>query len=583
MATETFAKETFDVVVVGSGAAGASAALRAAELGLSVLIVEKTNKYGGTSATSGGVLWVPNHDLAETGDSREEALRYLDSIVRGPVQRERLEAYVDQAPELIRFLKSLDMQLIKADWADYFPQAPGARADRSIICPTYDGRRLGPNFIHMREQFSRFKLFRRYSMDLVETFSILARSKGWMRNVVRMVVNYWLDVGTRAFTARDRRFTIGAALMGQVYERVFARGVEVRLDTRLEELILDAGAVAGVRVSSFGRRYDVAARHGVVLGCGGFEWNQELRDRFFAVPTLTRYTSTPEDANRGEGLLAGLKLGAAVEHTGSAWWIPTMKMPQPKASNYEEIHQAAFDVGRPHSVCVNRNGVRFVDEACGYDRFGTAMVEDHKQTGANVPCWHVFDALYREKFTCGGFMPSAIMPDWRIPKDWWGHYIFKADTIEALARAIGVPVEALAQTVTNMNGYAQTGVDPEFGRGGDAYDLSFGDPTVKPNPCLGPIAKPPFYAVPINLGDLGTKGGLKADAHARVVDGEGRPIPKLYAAGNASGSPFGDCYPGAGGTIGPAMVFGFVAANDIAARTRNQAGGRKREEAPIAG
>lgn len=564
--------ETYDVVVVGSGAAGATAALRAKELGLSVLIVEKTNKYGGTSATSGGVMWVPNHDLAETGDSREEALKYLDSVIKGPIQRDRLEAYVDQAPEMIRFLKALKFDLIMANWADYFPDAKGARADRSIICPTYDGRQLGDNFIYMREQFSRFKLFRRYSMDLTETFSILARSKGWMNNVIRIIKNYWLDVGTRKFTARDRRFTIGAALMGQLYQRIFARGVEVRLDTKLEELVLDKGEITGVRVSSFGRRYDIAARHGVIIASGGFEWNQELRDRFFPIPTLTRFTSTPEDANRGEGLIAGLSVGAATEHTESGWWIPTMKIPSPGASNYEEIHQAAFDVGRPHSVCVNRNGVRFVNEATGYDLFGAAMVEDHQKTGANVPCWHVFDALYRDKFTCGGFMPTAIMPDWRIPKDWWDHYIFKADTIEELARKIGVPPEALVETVKTMNGYAQAGVDTQYGRGGNAYDVMFGDPTVKPNPCIGPIEKGPFYAVPINLGDLGTKGGLKADAHARVVDGEGRPIPNLYAAGNASGSPFGNCYPGAGATIGPAMVFGFVAANDIAARTRNQAG-----------
>jgi len=571
--------ETFDVVVVGSGAAGASAALRAAELGLSVLIVEKTNKFGGTSATSGGVLWVPNHDLADTGDSREEALRYLDAIIKGPVQRDRLEAYVDQAPELIRFLKSVGLDLIKADWPDYFPKAPGARADRAIICPTYDGRRLGERFTGLREQFSRFKLFHRYSMDLVETFSILARSKGWMTNVARIIVNYWLDVGTRRLTARDRRFTIGAALMGQVYEQIFARGIDLRLDTRLEELIVEKGEVTGVRVSNFGRRFDIAARHGVVLGCGGFEWNQELRDRFFPIPTLTRYTSTPEDANRGEGLLAGLKAGAATEHTGAAWWIPTMKLPQPKASNYEEIHQAAFDVGRPHSVCVNRNGVRFVNEATGYDLFGQAMVEDHQKTGANVPCWHVFDAVFRQKYTCGGILPTAIMPDWRIPRDWWGHYIFKADTLEELARQIGVPADALAATVADMNAYAREGADPQFGRGDNAYDAMFGDATVKPNPCLGPIGKPPYYAVPINLGDLGTKGGLKADAQARVVDGKGQPIPKLYAAGNASGSPFGNCYPGAGGTIGPAMVFGFIAANDIHARTRNRPPAKPRRAA----
>jgi len=237
-----------------------------------------------------------------------------------------------------------------------------------------------------------------------------------------------------------------------------------------------------------------------------------------------------------------------------------------KASNFEEIHQAAFDVGRPHSVCVNRNGARFVDEACSYDEFGIAMVEDQLKTGANTPCWLVFDATFRTKFTAGGFMPTQIMPDWLIPADCWDHYIFKADTLDTLATKIHVPVDELKKTVMNMNGYARTGVDPEFGRGSNAYDRMFGDANVTPNPCLGTIDRAPFYAVPINLGDLGTKGGLKANAKAQVVDGKDQPIPGLYAAGNNAGSPFGNLYPGAGATIGPAATFGFVAANDIAAR-----------------
>jgi 3-oxosteroid 1-dehydrogenase len=271
-----------------------------------------------------------------------------------------------------------------------------------------------------------------------------------------------------------------------------------------------------------------------------------------------------------------MKIGAATEHTEAGWWMPTMHLPVQDVANFEEIHQTAFDVGRPHSVCVNRNGARFVDEACGYDDFGKAMVTDQLKTGANTPCWLVFDATFRQKFTVGGFMPTILMPDSKIPPDWWDHYVFKADSIQALAEKIHVPSEALRKTVANMNQYAKTGVDPEFGRGNNAYDQMFGDFNVKPNPCLGFIDKAPYYAVAINLGDLGTKGGLKADAQARVVDGTGRPIANLYAAGNNAGSPFGNCYPGAGGTIGPAMTFGFVAANDIAAR----AGKKAAPEAP---
>ncbi len=562
-------QQTWDVIVVGSGAAGAMAALRAVEQGLSVVILEKTHKYGGTSATSGGVIWVPNNQQGASDDSREKTLEYLDHLIKTPVQRDRLEAFVDESPQMVRFMQSLGIPVSVAGWPDYFPEAPGASSDRSMVFDTFDGRQLtDEQFLTMREQFTRFKLLNRYSMDLGEFFVLSTRSPGWIKTAFKIGWRYWTDFSTRRLGRRDRRFTNGGAMMGQIYKKVFDRNVEVRLETRLEELIVADGEVKGVKVSRFGRERELHATHGVVLCAGGFEWNQELRDRFYPVPGLTRYSSTPEDANRGEALLAGLKIGASTEHTDDGWWMPTMHMPMPKVSNFDEIHQAAFDVGRPHSVCVNRNGDRFVDEACSYDEFGEAMVADQLKTGANTPCWLVFDARFRGKFSAGGLMPTLIMPDWKVPKDCWDHYFFKADSLDALAGKIDVPVDALRKTVANMNDYARSGEDPEFGRGGNDYDRMFGDPSVSPNPCLGPIDQAPYYAVPINLGDLGTKGGLKADARARVLDGEGQPIPGLYAAGNNTGSPFGRVYPGAGGTIGPAMTFGFVAANDIAERAR---------------
>jgi 3-oxosteroid 1-dehydrogenase len=569
--------EVYDVIVVGSGSAGAMAALRATEQGLSALIIEKAHKYGGTSAASGGVLWIPNHGL-QNGDSREQTLQYLDNLVSGSIQRDRLDAFVEQGPEMVRFMQSLGIAVMAAQWPDYFPNVPGARSDRSIICPTFDGRELGEKFTLMREQYTRFKLLNRYSMDLSEFFALSSRAKGWKRVLFKILWRYWTDLGTRQIGRRDRRFTSGAALMGQIYKRIFERGIEVRLETKLNELLLTDGRATAVRVSRFGSSYEIAARHGIVLCAGGFEWNQELRERFFPVPGLTRHSSSPEDANRGEALLAGMRIGAATEHTEAGWWIPTMHMPMPTTSNFEEIHQAAFDVGRPHSVCVNRKGMRFVDEACGYDDFGKAMVADELQTGSNCPCWLVFDTKFRDKFSAGGFMPTPVMPDRKIPGDWWDHYIFKAGTLEGLAAKIQVPVAALQRTVADINDYARAGQDPQFGRGGNEYDRFFGDPTSKPNPSLGPIETAPFYAA-INLGDLGTKGGLKADAQARVLDQTGRPIPNLYAAGNASGSPFGNCYPGAGGTIGPALTFGYVAANDIAARAADQLQSRPRKVA----
>jgi 3-oxosteroid 1-dehydrogenase len=298
--------ETFDVVVIGSGAAGAMAALRAAEQGLSVLIVEKAHKFGGTSATSGGVMWIPNHGLGGEGDSREQVMEYLASVTSGPVNPEKLAAYVDHAPAMAKYLKAAGVELIVSPWPDYFPDKPGARADRSLICPTYDGRRLGDDrYPLMREQFNRFKLFHRYAMDLTETFALMMQQKGWRRVAANIIRRYWMDRSTRKVSARDRRFTQGAALMGATYEAVFKAGVKLRTGTKLENMVVDAGGqVTGVEVSSFGRSSTIGARHGVVLAAGGFEWNQELRDRFFKVPGLTRHSSSPEDANRGEALIA---------------------------------------------------------------------------------------------------------------------------------------------------------------------------------------------------------------------------------------------------------------------------------------
>lgn len=554
--------DIYDVIVAGSGSAGMTAAVRAAQQGLKVLVVEKAHRIGGTSATSGGVTWIPNHGLG-SDDSREQALTYVRAVADGPIREDRVDAFLEQGPRMLAFLKEMGLHPMVMPWPDYFPDAPGARADRSVVFPKYDGRRLTHLFPLVREQFTRFKLMNRYTLDFMEANTISTRSPGWVKEVIKVISRYWLDFGTRRITRRDRLFSLGAALIGPLVELYMKLRGEFRIGTAVKELIVENGRVVGVVAERWGKREVIHARYGVIVCAGGFEWNQELRDRFFTIPGSTRHSSTPPDANQGEVLEAGMAIGAATEFTETGWWVPTMPVPIPTASNFEEIHQATFDVGRPHSVCVNRNGDRFVDEACGYDRFGDAMLRDHLKTGANTPCWLVFDATFRYKFTAGGVMPTALMPDRKIPVDWWDHYIFRAPTLRELARKIELDPDKLEAVVARMNGYARTGEDPEFGRGGNAYDVNFGDPALKPNPCLGPIDKAPFYAIPVSLGDLGTKGGLKCDAAARVLDQSDRPIPGLYAAGNASGSPFGNAYPGAGGTIGPAMTFGFIAADMV--------------------
>ena len=563
---------TFDVVVVGSGSAGMMAALRAADHGLRVLMVEKAHKYGGTSATSGGGIWMPNHGLTETTDSRDQALQYIAAVSRGAVRRDRQEAYVDTCPLVVRYLTEVGVKLyVLIGYTDYYPALPGAREDRSVLTVAMDGGELGDEFHTMREQFPRFKLFNRYAFDIDQLYSISTRAKGWQWVALKMITRYWLDRDWRKKTQRDRRLTMGAALIGGLRKALIARNVPLWLGTGLEQLIVNEGRVTGVELSRFGRRFKVEARHGVVIASGGFEWNQSLRDKYMEFPTVAKWSTTPEEGNKGEATIAGQAIGAATEFMNCAWWAPTMLMPIESFSNMESSHQAIFDVGRPHSICVNRNGVRFGDEACGYDQFGINMLNDHRATGANLPCWAVFDTNHRNKFTCGGILPPPLMPDSKIPPSWWDHYIFKADSIAALAGKIGINPAALVATVERFNGFSKAGVDTDFGRGGNSYDRFFGDPSVTPNPCLGEIATGPFYAVPINLGDLGTKGGLKTDARGRVLDLADRPIPGLYAAGNASGAVWGDAYPGSGGTIGPAMVFGYLAAEDIAQRKNSSA------------
>lgn len=558
-------EKSFDVVVAGSGAAGFAAATRALSLGMSVLMVEKEHQWGGTSASSGGGVWIPNHGIAANGDSREKALTYLTAVSCGAVRQERLEAFIDNGGKMVAFLQENGVRLHVLDgYPDYFPDAPGAHIGRSLFPYEIDAMEVGDSVHTMREAPVRGKLFNRYAFGLDEAFALATRARGWQKVIVKIFMRYWLDRGWRKKTTRDRRLTMGNGLIGGMRKAFNQLGGELWLGTSIEGLEIEDGRVSGVTLKRHGRQFQVEARKGVIIAAGGFEWNQEMRDRYFTVPTPAHWSSSPERANDGRATLAAQAIGADVEFMETGWFIPSMLMPTIGVPNTEMTHQMSFDHGRPHSVCVNRNGVRFVKETIAYDRFGLAMIEDNEKSGANIISWLVFDSQFREKYSAGGFMLNAIMPDGKVPPHWWDHYVYRAESVDELARKIEVDPTALGETVARMNEYARTGVDTEFGRGNDDYDRFLGDARIKPNNCLASIDKPPYYAVPIILGDMGTKGGLKADGRARVLDGQGMPIPGLYAAGNAAGSPFGVCYPGAGGTIGPAMTFGFIAANDIA-------------------
>jgi 3-oxosteroid 1-dehydrogenase len=555
---------SYDVIVVGSGGAGLLAALRAADLGLSVVVVEKSHRYGGTTAASGGALWIPNHGLEGHLDSDAQAMAYLAAVTQG-ADGKRLRAYIENGPRLVSYLSEVGIRFqVVASLPDYFSNAPGTVAGRALFPAEIDGSSLGNDYLTMRELPHAFKLFNRYSLDLAESFALSARPFGWQWVAAKMLLKYWLDIPWRLKTRRDRRATMGVALIAGLRRELNRRGVQVLLNTGLEQLDVADGRVVGIRVSSSRQLSYLRANRAVVLAAGGFEQNQSMRDRWMAVPTNAKWSLTPPGANAGDAIRAGEAIGAATEFMGCAWWAPSMQLPARDVPNVDVTHQMFFDHRHPNSVCVNRLGFRFVNESGSYDRFGMAMIDDHLKTGANVPCWMIFDATYRAKYPCGGIMPASVMPDRRIPPEWWDNYLYRADDIGGLAGKIGIDGARLTTVINEMNDYAATGVDPQFGRGGEAYDRYFGDARVGPNPCMGPIDKPPYYAIRIDLGDLGTKGGLKADEHARVLDRQGDPIPGLYAAGNSSGSAFGNCYPGAGGTLGPALTFAYVAANHIA-------------------
>ncbi len=561
------AKAVFDVVVVGSGAGGMVAAVRAADLGLSAIVIEKEHRYGGTSATSGGFVWIPNHGRpGNEGDTREAALTYLSRVCQGDFRQDRVEACVDRGPEMVRYLDGIGIALDVIPFPDYFRDEPGATDSRMIGARELDAKELGEAFFTMRETFGAFKLFNRYTLDLMQSFAFAQRPRGWQWVAARMFARYWLDLGWRRLTWRDRRLTLGAALVGRLRKAMLERDIPLWLDTRLTSLSERDGKVTGVSVTRHGVPMEIEARHGVILAAGGFEQNQEMRDRYLPVKTDARWSQSPKGANMGEATVAGEAIGAATESMDCCWWAPSMQLPSREVANTDVTHQMWLDHKHPHSLCVNRLGLRFVNEGGAYDRFGLAMIEDQKRTGANLPCWMIFDANYRKLYTAGGILPSTVVPDRKIPRDWWDQYLYRAGSIEELAGKIGIDPATLSATVARMNEFARTGVDLDFARGQSSYDKFFGDPRHGPNPCLGPVDKAPFYAIRVDLGDLGGKGGLKADASGRVLDVQDRPIEGLYAIGNNSGAPWGNAYPGGGSTLGPATVFGFIAASHIARR-----------------
>lgn len=557
-------EKEYDVVVVGSGAAGMVAALTAAHQGLSTIVVEKAPHYGGSTARSGGGVWIPNNEILErdgVSDTREAARTYLHSIIGDVVPPEKIDTYLDRGPEMLSFvLKHSPLKLCWVpNYSDYYPESPGGKSTgRSVEPKPFDAKKLGPDMKGLEPPYGKVPL---NVVVMQQDYVRLNQLKRHPRGVLRS-----LKVGARTMWAQatgKNLVGMGRALIAPLRIGLQQAGVPVQLNTAMTDLHVEDGVVRGIYVRNTAEPESaeptlIRARRGVILGSGGFEHNEQMRVKYQRAPITTEWT-VGAVANTGDGILAAEKLGAALDVMEDAWWGPTVPL---KGAPWFALSER----NSPGSIIVNMNGKRFMNESMPYVEACHHMYGGqygHGQgPGENIPAWLVFDQQYRDRYIFAGLQPGQ-----RIPNKWMeSGVIVKADTLEELAAKTGLPVDALTATVARFNGFARSGVDEDFNRGESAYDRYYGDPTNKPNPNLGEINHAPFYAAKMVPGDLGTKGGIVTDVHGRALRDDGSVIDGLYAAGNVSAPVMGHTYPGPGGTIGPAMTFGYLAARHLAGK-----------------
>lgn len=562
------ADQEFDVVVVGSGGAGMTAALAAAKKGLSVVLVEKAPHYGGSTARSGGGVWIPgNSVLRRDGvqDTPEAARTYLRAIVGDVVAPERIDAYVDRGPEVLDFVLAnspLEMEWV-VDYSDYYPESPGGRlGGRSVEPKPFDLRQLGSEAARLEPPYAKAPANMVVKQSDYRWLNLLQRptTKGFRRSV---------RVTMRMLLAKARGANMvgmGRALIAAMRKGLLDAGVPVWLNTPMTGLVTEGSGrderVVGITVTRGGEEQTLRARRGVIIGSGGFEHNQEMRDKYQRQPIPTSWT-VGAAGNTGEGIEYMEKVGAELAFMEDAWWGPTILLPRGPWF-------ALAERSLPCSFLVNSRGERFMNESLPYveaghrmygGEYGQAPAGHEGAEGENVPAWIIFDQEYKNRYLFAGL--QAKQP---LPKKWLETENFhKADTLAELAGLIGVPADALEKTAARFNGFAERGVDEDFQRGVSGYDHYYGDPTNKPNPSLGPVRKAPFFAAKMVPGDLGTKGGANTDVHGRVLRSDGSVIQGLYAAGNASSPVMGHTYAGPGATIGPAMVFGYLAVEHMLA------------------
>jgi 3-oxosteroid 1-dehydrogenase len=561
-AAATFDAE-IDLLVVGAGAAGMTAAITGKAAGLDVVLAEKAAVFGGSTAMSGGGVWVPNGPEFERlgeRDDPQKVVDYLIAIAGDKVDHDRLRRYVDAAPQMMRFLGEQSPHMKDAffwskGYSDYYPAKGGNPRGRGLWARPIDQRLLGDAESEIRGgRKARIPgLPRGMWMTSVDLHSI--NRIRWRVGGVGPYATFF-RLGWRFLRARllgERIAANGAALAIRLRLALRDAGVPLWLSTPLQSLITDAdGAVVGAELQRDGKPYRVRARGGVVLATGGFENSPELRPKY--QPTVGKGWSRGNPDNTGDGIVSGEAVGGALDLMDDAWWSPTIALP---GKQFGSVAERQY----PGQFIVNAAGERFVNESSPYIDFGHAQIAGHETGVSHIPGFMIIDErAWKRNIICGHF------PGWPMPKDWLeSGMVKKADTIRALAEQIGVPPDALEATAERFNGFARAGKDEDFHRGESSYDNYYGDPTY-PNPNLAEVSKAPFYSLQVYPGDLGTKGGLVTDPDARVLRADCSAIPGLYAAGNASAAVMGNSYAGPGATIGPAMTFGWLGARHAAQR-----------------
>jgi len=564
--------ESVDLLVMGSGAAGLTGALRAAHLGLSVLIVEKSEVWGGSAAMSAGAVWVPcSKQMSAAGleDSADDAVRYLAAVTHGEIDEARLRSFVTDSNRMVDWLAANTHVTFTSlvDYPDYNTDVAGARpGGRSLEPDAFDAAELGEDFRTLHQPYAGTLILGKFLMQIPEARQLLMPGLKPKLALAYGFAKYATRFRSRKRFGRDPYLTMGQALTGRLRRSLIDRKVPLWISASISALITEGDRVVGAEIERGGTTVRVEARRGVLIAAGGFERDLAMRKSRQRAPIGVEWT-VGHVGNTGDGIRIGEQVGGKLDtdQMSEAWWSPTLVAPTGPSV-------LVIEKSLPHSIFVNQSGKRFVNEASNYNDIGIAMfdAEENDPEQGTVPSWMIVDATYRKRFIIGPVGPGQVMPDRRLPEalkpgNGWLH---RADTLRALAADVGIDPDALEATVKRFNASARTGTDVDFGRGKTANDLYYSDPRVTPNASLGPVETAPFYAVQVFPGDLGTRGGLVTDTANRVLRDDGSVIAGLFAAGNSASTVMGKSYPGAGATLAPAMLGGFLAAESAAAGTK---------------